>query len=162
MTRRKQRRLTLLGLGMLALAGAAALVLSAFEDSIVFFYGPSELRAETVPTDRRLRLGGLVAEGSVERIEDGATIRFAVTDGRARVPVRYRGMLPDLFREGQGVIAQGRLGPDGTFRADEVLAKHDETYMPPEVADALKKAGQWQEGSGYGATGDASAGEAAP
>ena len=162
MTRRKRRRLTLLGLGMLALAGATALVLSAFQDSLVFFYGPSELRAETIPAERRLRLGGLVAEGSVERIADGATIRFTVTDGRARVPVRYRGMLPDLFREGQGVIAQGRLGPDGVFRADEVLAKHDENYMPPEVAEALKKAGQWQNGAGHGEAGAAAAGESAP
>ncbi len=144
MTKRKQRRLTLLGLGMLALAGATALVLSAFEDNLVFFYSPSEVQAKTIPTDRYVRLGGLVKEGSVEKIGDGATTRFAVTDGKEAVTVRYRGMLPDLFREGQGVVTQGQFNGDGVFVAKEVLAKHDENYMPPEVAEALKESGEWE------------------
>ena len=144
MTRRKKRRLTLLGLGMLALAGAAALVLTAFEDNLVFFYSPSDLRTQEVPPTQYLRLGGLVKPESVTKIEDGATIRFGVTDGEHTVPVRYRGLLPDLFREGQGVVAQGRFNGEGVFVAKEVLAKHDENYMPPEVAEALKESGQWQ------------------
>ena len=144
MTKRKQRRLTLLGLGMLALAGATALVLTAFEDNMVFFYSPSEVQAKTVPPDRYVRLGGLVKEGSVEKIADGATVRFAVTDGKNAVTVRYRGMLPDLFREGQGVVTQGQFNGEGVFVAKEVLAKHDENYMPPEVAEALKESGEWE------------------
>lgn len=148
--------MTLIGLGMLALAGAAALVLTAFEDNIVFFYSPSDLHAEEVPDGRNLRIGGLVAEGSVERIEDGATTLFAVTDGVHDVPVRYRGLLPDLFREGQGVVAQGRINAEGVFVADEVLARHDENYMPSEVADALERAGYWRgEPSANGAAGGA-------
>lgn len=144
MTTRKKRRLTLLGLGMLALAGAAALVLTAFEDNVVFFYSPSDVQAKTISPEQYVRMGGLVKDGSVTKIEDGATIRFEVTDGKHAVPVRYRGILPDLFREGQGVVAQGTLNGDGVFVAKEVLAKHDENYMPPEVAEALKKSGQWQ------------------
>jgi cytochrome c-type biogenesis protein CcmE len=144
MTRRKQRRLTLIGLGMLALGGAAALVLTAFEDNIVFFHSPSDLATKEVPPDQYVRLGGLVADGSVTKIEDGATIKFAVTDGKNAVPVRYRGILPDLFREGQGVVAQGSMNGEGVFVAREVLAKHDENYMPPEVAEALKRSGEWE------------------
>ncbi len=157
MTSRKKRRMTLIGLGLLALGGAAALVLSAFEENVTFFYAPSDLQAKELPDGRNIRIGGLVADGSVEKIEDGATIRFEVTDGAHAVPVRYRGLLPDLFREGQGVVAEGRLGEDGVFRADEVLAKHDENYMPPEVADALKRAGQWQHATGGGAQGQGKA-----
>ncbi len=141
---RKGRRLTFVALGMATLGIAAALVLSALEDSIVFFYSPTDLVTKKVPEDRRLRIGGLVEEGSMKRLADGLTVRFTVTDGANTLPVSYRGMLPDLFREGQGVVAEGRLAADGHFRADEVLAKHDENYMPPEVAEALKKAGTWQ------------------
>ncbi len=141
---RKKRRLYTLGLAMLALVAAAALVLIAFEDSLVFFYSPSDLTEKAVPSGRAFRLGGLVEEGSVARAEDGLTVTFRVTDLVESVPVVYRGILPDLFREGQGVVTEGTLGPDGVFTAREVLAKHDETYMPPEVAEALKKSGQWR------------------
>ena len=138
----KHRRLTfvLIGLGLLGIA--AALVLSAFDDAIVFFRSPSDLVDHPELGDRRLRIGGLVEDGSVER-GSGAVVRFRITDLENAIPVRYTGILPDLFREGQGVVAEGRLR-DGVFVADEVLAKHDENYMPPEVADALKKSGQWQ------------------
>ncbi len=141
---RKRRRLVLIAAGMLALSAAVALVLIAFEDNLVFFYSPSDLLAEKVPEGRALRLGGLVEDDSVKRLADGLTVEFRVTDLANTVPVTYRGILPDLFREGQGVIAEGRFGSDGVFVADEVLAKHDENYMPPEVADALKEAGEWK------------------
>jgi cytochrome c-type biogenesis protein CcmE len=141
---RKRRRLILIGTGMLALFAAAALVLTAFEENIVFFYSPSDLTERPVPEDRPFRLGGLVEEESVVRESDGVTVNFRVTDFSNAVPVTFRGILPDLFREGQGVVAQGRLDADGVFVADEVLAKHDETYMPPEVAEALEKSGQWR------------------
>jgi len=146
---RKRRRLWLVGAGLSALFAAAALVLTAFEDSIVFFYSPTDLTQQTLPPDRHFRLGGLVEEGSVARQADGVTIAFRVTDTANVVPVTFRGLLPDLFREGQGVVAEGALDARGTFVATEVLAKHDESYMPPEVADALKKAGQWK-GEGEG------------
>ena len=142
MRTRHKRRLGFIGLGLALLAGAAVLALRAFEESIVFFYSPSEILAKSPTADRRLRIGGLVEAGSVERAAD-ATVRFRVTDLTTAVPVSYRGILPDLFREGQGVIAEGHYR-DGGFVADEVLAKHDETYMPPEVAAALKKSGQWK------------------
>ena len=133
---------------MLIFATAAALVLMAFEENIVFFYSPTELarkmEQQPIPPDRRLRIGGLVEEGSVSREKDGITILFRVTDTVEVVPVRFRGLLPDLFREGQGIVAEGSMAMDGSFVATEVLAKHDETYMPKEVADALKEAGQWQ------------------
>jgi cytochrome c-type biogenesis protein CcmE len=141
---RKKRRMILVGGGLLALFAAAALVLAAFQDNLVFFYAPSDLAAAEIPQGRTLRLGGLVEEGSVKRGEDGATVTFRVTDLTESVPVTYRGILPDLFREGQGVVTQGVLGQDGVFVANEVLAKHDETYMPREVADALKKSGEWR------------------
>jgi cytochrome c-type biogenesis protein CcmE len=141
---RKRRRLYFVVAGMVTLGAAAALVLTALEDSIVFFYSPSQLAEKLPPPDRRVRIGGLVAAGSVKRLADGLTVRFVVTDNAHTVPVQFRGILPDLFREGQGVVAEGRMGADGRFAADEVLARHDETYMPPEVADALKKAGVWQ------------------
>ncbi len=144
---RKRRRLVLISSGMIALSAAVALVLIAFEDNLVFFYSPSDLLAEKVPESRALRLGGLVEEDSVKRLADGLTVEFRVTDLANAVPVTYRGILPDLFREGQGVVAEGRFGADGVFVADEVLAKHDENYMPPEVAEALKEAGQWQGGA---------------
>jgi cytochrome c-type biogenesis protein CcmE len=142
----KRRRLWLL-VGSLGVLGvAAALVLSALNDNIVFFYSPSQLAEKKVAPDRRFRLGGLVEQGSVKK--EGAEVRFKVTDLKQSVNVVYRGLLPDLFREGQGVIAEGSLGADGVFTAREVLAKHDENYMPPEVAKALKESGRWQEGSG--------------
>jgi cytochrome c-type biogenesis protein CcmE len=152
---RKQQRLGLLALGLTALAGATALVLSAFSNNLVFFYSPSELKMQAVASDHRLRIGGLVEKQSVSHSADGRTVSFRITDGRADINVVYRGILPDLFREGQGVVAEGRLDPEGAFAASTVLAKHDERYMPREVVDALKKSGHWQEGA-------ASEGTAAP
>jgi cytochrome c-type biogenesis protein CcmE len=142
---RKQRRLILLALAMAALGGATAMVLVAFNDNLVFFYSPSELQAKAVAADRPVRIGGLVELHSLAR--DGTTVSFRVTDGAADLAVTYTGVLPDLFREGQGVVAEGRLRPDGSFLASTVLAKHDENYMPREVVDALKKSGHWQEGA---------------
>ena len=141
--KRKHRRLVFVGIGLCGLAAAAALVLSAFEENIVFFYSPSELAAKPVPADRDIRIGGLVEEASVENLSDGS-VSFRVTDTAVATKVVFKGVLPDLFREGQGVVVQGRPGADGVFQAREVLAKHDETYMPPEVADAIKNAGQWK------------------
>jgi cytochrome c-type biogenesis protein CcmE len=139
---RKGRRLVLIGLAGAVLAAAAALVLTALNDTIVFFNAPTQI-VETPPAPgTRLRLGGLVEAGSVKR--DGSNVTFAVTDGVNKVDVTFTGLLPDLFREGQGVIAEGSLGTDGVFLADSVLAKHDETYMPKEVADDLKKQGTWK------------------
>jgi len=141
---RKQRRLGVVLIGLALLGASAALVLSAFEDSIVFFYSPTDLATKDVPRDKRLRIGGLVKEGSVKRAADGVTVNFAVTDTVNTVQVVYRGVLPDLFREGQGVVAEGRFEGAAGFRVAEVLAKHDENYMPPEVAESLKKAGMWK------------------
>jgi cytochrome c-type biogenesis protein CcmE len=145
---RKRRRLigVLAGLGMLGIA--TALVLTAFSDNLVFFYSPSDLKTKHVAEGRRLRIGGLVENASLKREADGKTFEFRITDGENSVPVTYTGLLPDLFREGQGVVIQGMIGGDGMVRADEVLAKHDERYMPREVVDALKKSGHWQEGEG--------------
>lgn len=140
----KRRRLTLALVALVMLACAAALMLRALERNIVFFVTPTELAAENSRINQRVRLGGLVEEGSVLRSADAPGAAFFVTDGVARVGVRYSGILPDLFREGQGVVVEGVLGMDGVFVADRVLAKHDETYMPPEVAEALKRAGQWR------------------
>jgi cytochrome c-type biogenesis protein CcmE len=139
---RRQRRLTLIGTAAIILSLAAALALSALRDSIVFFVTPSELAAKPIASGSRFRLGGLVEQGSI--VKDGLTVRFRVTDGGANLPVSYHGLLPDLFREGQGVVAEGKLDGTGVFVADTVLAKHDERYMPREVADALKKQGHWQ------------------
>ena len=127
--------------GLAALGIAATLVLNAFQSNLVFFFTPSQVAANEVPRDRAFRIGGLVESGSVVRDKDALTVRFKVTDTARTIPVVYTGILPDLFREGKGVVAQGRLGADGTFRASEVLAKHDENYMPPEAAEALRKAG---------------------
>jgi len=138
----RQRRLGLL-IAALACGGAAvAFTLDAFRSNLVFFFSPSQVAAHQAPAARAFRLGGLVAPGSVQREGDGMTVRFVVTDTAQTVTVRYRGLLPDLFREGKGVVARGELGPDGTFVASEVLAKHDENYMPPEAADALRQAQQ--------------------
>src|SRR5476649_1754351 len=142
---RKQRRLILIGSSLGVLAIAAALVLSALRDSIVFFNSPSDIAEKHVAAGARIRVGGLVKPGSLQR-GDNLNIRFDVTDGNHDVAVRYQGIVPDLFREGQGVVAEGKLESGGVFVADTVLAKHDERYMPREVVDALKKTGRWQEG----------------
>ena len=147
MTPRKRRRLAFALALVVAGAGGAALVLGALKDNVLYFYSPSDLAAKHVSQGVAFRIGGLVAKGSVVR-GPSADVRFVVTDGRASVPVLFRGVLPDLFREGQGVVALGALGPDGVFNASEVLAKHDERYMPPEVVDALKRSGRWKEGEG--------------
>jgi cytochrome c-type biogenesis protein CcmE len=144
---RKQQRLSLLALGMTALAGATALVLSAFSSNLVFFYSPSDLKTQTLAPDRRVRIGGLVEKQSVYHSADGRTVSFRISDGKTDIAVVYRGILPDLFREGQGVVAEGKLEPNHVFAASTVLAKHDEKYMPREVVDALKKSGHWQEGA---------------
>ncbi|MBM3384371.1 MAG: cytochrome c maturation protein CcmE [Betaproteobacteria bacterium] len=136
----RQRRLAAV-LGGLALLGvAAALVLNAFQSNLVFFFSPTQVAAKQAPLDKTFRLGGMVRDGSLKRRADGLTVDFVVTDTAKDIPVTYTGILPDLFKEGKGVVTQGRLGPDGVFRATEVLAKHDENYMPPEAADALKQA----------------------
>jgi cytochrome c-type biogenesis protein CcmE len=140
---RKQRRLTLIGTAGLVLAVAVGLVLYALNDQIVFFYSPTDIAGKDLVAGTRIRLGGLVEEGSVEKGDNGA-VRFAIIDAQNRLNVDYVGILPDLFREGQGVIAEGTLDVDGSFKADSVLAKHDETYMPREVADVLKEQGVWQ------------------
>lgn len=139
---RKRRRLYFVVLGLLGLGAGAALVLTAFQDNIVFFFSPTEVAAKPI-CEQRCRIGGLVAAGSVVR--EGQNISFDVTDTTETVSVKYVGILPDLFREGQGVVAEGRMN-GGVFMASTVLAKHDENYMPPEVADALKKSGRWKEG----------------
>jgi cytochrome c-type biogenesis protein CcmE len=148
---RKQRRLILIGSSLGVLAIAVGLVLSAMRSSIVFFQSPSDVVEHQLAPGTRIRIGGLVKTGSVER-GDNLRIRFAVTDGKHDIPVQYQGIVPDLFREGQGVVAEGKLEPGGVFAADTVLAKHDERYMPKEVVDALKKSGRWQEGADMGAT----------
>jgi cytochrome c-type biogenesis protein CcmE len=136
---RTKRALAIVG-GLAALGIASALVLNAFNSNLVFFFSPTQVLAHEAPRDRSFRIGGLVEEGSLQREPTGLTIRFVVTDLAKRVPVTYTGLLPDLFKEGKGVVAQGKLGTDGVFRAEQVLAKHDENYMPPEAAEALKKA----------------------
>jgi cytochrome c-type biogenesis protein CcmE len=143
---RKRRRLLAVMVGLGLLGAATAMVLAAFNDNLVFFYGPSDLAAKAIPPGRRIRIGGLVEQHSLAREADSRGVGFRVTDGKTVIAVVYDGVLPDLFREGQGVVAEGRLRADGVFVATSVLAKHDEKYMPPEVADALKKAGRWQEG----------------
>jgi cytochrome c-type biogenesis protein CcmE len=127
--------------GLAGLGVATALVLNAFQSNLVFFFTPSQVVANEAPKNRAFRIGGLVEAGSVARDKDGLTVRFRVTDTAKTIPVVFTGILPDLFREGKGVVAQGRIESDGTFRAAEVLAKHDENYMPPEAAEALRKAG---------------------
>jgi cytochrome c-type biogenesis protein CcmE len=144
---RKQRRLVLIGTSLGVLAIAAALVLNALRDSVVFFNSPTDVVEKNVQPGTRIRLGGLVKDGTLQRGENLA-VRFEVTDGNRAITVAYQGILPDLFREGQGVVAEGAMDGAGVFKADSVLAKHDETYMPKEVADALKKQGHWKEGDG--------------
>lgn len=158
---RKRRRLVTIGVCGAVLAVALGLVLWAMRGTIVFFRSPSEVAQAAVAPGVRFRLGGLVQEGSVSR-GPNETVSFTITDTAAAVPVRYRGLLPDLFREGQGVVTEGVLEPGGVFRADTVLAKHDETYMPREVADALKAQGHWQEGGRKGGQEAGKTGEAPP
>ena len=136
----RHKRLALIAAGLGAVAIATALVLNAFRSNLVFFFSPSQIAAGEAPKDRAFRVGGLVEAGSVRRQGDGITVQFVVTDTARSVPVVYKGILPDLFREGKGVVAEGRLGTDGVFRAEQVLAKHDENYMPPEAAHALEQA----------------------
>ena len=136
----RQKRLTMIAGGLVALGVAAAFVLAAFRENLVFFFTPSQVEAKEVPHGRPFRIGGLVVPGTLKRQTDGLTVQFVVTDTAKNVPVVYRGILPDLFREGKGVVTQGKLGGDGIFYASEVLAKHDENYMPPAAADAIKQA----------------------
>jgi cytochrome c-type biogenesis protein CcmE len=136
----RHKRFAMIAGGLAALAIAAAFVLSAFRENLVFFFTPTQIVANEVPQGRAFRVGGMVEAGSVKRLPDGVTVQFMVTDTAKSVKVIYRGILPDLFREGKGVVTQGKLAPDGTFVASEVLAKHDENYMPPAAADAVKQA----------------------
>ena len=148
---RKRQRLTLILVAFVLLGSAAALVLAALQDSIAFFVSPTDVAENRFEPGKRFRLGGLVVEGSITRAADGREVRFQLTDTAHSVPVVYAGVLPDLFREGQGIVANGTLRPEGVFVASEVLAKHDEAYMPPEVAEALKRAGHWMaEDGAYG------------
>jgi cytochrome c-type biogenesis protein CcmE len=136
----RHRRFAWIGAGVAVLAVAVGLVLNAFQSNLVFFFTPTQVAANEAPQGRAFRVGGLVEEKSLQRGADGVTVRFNVTDTARTIPVVYTGILPDLFKEGKGVVAQGKIGPDGVFRATEVLAKHDENYMPPEAADAVSKA----------------------
>jgi cytochrome c-type biogenesis protein CcmE len=138
----RHKRLALIGVALLLLGGAAAMVLTAFNENLVFFRSPSDVAAGKAPAGKPFRIGGLVETGSVKR--DGVNVNFKVTDTAHTVTVMYTGILPDLFREGKGVVAQGKMGPDGVFRASEVLAKHDENYMPPEASHALEQAAKAQ------------------
>ena len=136
----RHKRIAAIAIGVVALGVATALVLSAFQENLVFFFTPSEVVANKAPQGRTFRIGGMVEKGSIRRQSDGVTVQFTVTDTAKTLPVVYKGSLPDLFREGKGVVAQGQLGADGVFRASEVLAKHDENYMPPEAKLAVEKA----------------------
>ena len=138
--KRRHKRIAIICIGLAGLAIAAALVLSAFQSNLVFFFSPTQVAAKEAPIDRTFRIGGLVQEGTVQRDPDGLTVRFTVTDTAASIPVVYKGILPDLFKEGKGCVAQGKIGADGVFQADQVLAKHDENYMPPEAGKAIDKA----------------------
>ena len=151
---RKQRRFAIIAGGVGVLAAAVILALFAMQDAIVFFNSPTDVVEKHLPPGTRIRLGGLVASGSVLRSE-ALAVRFDVTDGNRTIPVTFQGVLPDLFREGQGVVAEGTLDGAGAFKADNVLAKHDENYMPKEVADALKKQGHWKDEYGTRKTGAA-------
>jgi cytochrome c-type biogenesis protein CcmE len=152
---RKRQRLLLVMAALILVGGATGLVMLALSDSVAFFVTPSDIATDKVDADRRFRLGGLVVPGSVERSAADGSVAFALTDRAHQVRVRYQGLLPDLFREGQGIVAQGHLARDGVFVASEVLAKHDETYMPPEVAEALKQAGVWRDGETAAGAGEA-------
>ena len=136
----RHKRIAMIAGGLAALGAAAAFVLAAFQENLVFFFTPTQVEAKEAPQGRAFRIGGMVVPGSVKRQDDGLTVRFRVTDTAQTIAVVYTGILPDLFKEGKGVVAQGRLGEDGVFQASEVLAKHDENYMPPAAADAIKQA----------------------
>jgi cytochrome c-type biogenesis protein CcmE len=136
----RHRRAALIAGGLAVLAVAAGLILNAFQSNLVFFFSPSQVLANEAPQGRTFRIGGMVENGSLKRQSDGLTVQFNVTDTARTVPVVYKGILPDLFKEGKGVVAQGQLGPDGVFHATQVLAKHDENYMPPDAAHALEQA----------------------
>ena len=136
----RHKRIALIAGGLAALGFAAALVLNAFQSNLVFFFSPSQVMANEAPLNKTFRIGGVVEDGSLKRLPDGLSVEFKVTDTAKTIPVTYTGILPDLFKEGKGVVAQGRLGPDGMFRATEVLAKHDENYMPPDAAHAIEQA----------------------
>ncbi len=136
----RHKRMAIIATGVLLLGGAAALVLNAFQSNLVFFFSPSQVAANEAPHGKAFRIGGMVEKGSLQRGADGLTVSFRVTDTAKTIQVSYTGILPDLFKEGKGVVAQGKLGPDGTFVATEVLAKHDENYMPPAAAQAIEQA----------------------
>ena len=136
----RHKRFAMIAAGVAAIGVAVALVLNAFQSNLVFFFTPSQIVANEAPVGRSFRVGGMVLADSVHRVGDGVTVRFVVTDTAQSIPVAYSGILPDLFREGKGVVAQGKLGSDGVFHAEQVLAKHDENYMPPEAADAVERA----------------------
>lgn len=144
----KHQRLVLIGMAALAIGGAAALGFNALSDTMTYFYSPSDVAEKGVEPGQSIRLGGLVEPGSVRREADGLTLAFTVTDTAKTVPVRYKGLVPDLFKEGQGVVAEGKFDPQGVFVAQSLLAKHDENYMPPEVADSIKRAGEWRPEAG--------------
>jgi cytochrome c-type biogenesis protein CcmE len=138
--KRRHKRIAFIFVGLAGLGIAAFLAASAFKNNLVFFFSPTQVAAKEAPVDRTFRIGGLVQEGTLKRENDGLTVKFTVTDTAANIPVVYKGILPDLFKEGRGCVAQGKLGPDGVFLADQVLAKHDENYMPPEAGEAIDKA----------------------
>jgi cytochrome c-type biogenesis protein CcmE len=139
---KRKRRLTIVLLALLVIGAASALILNAFQSNLVFFHTPSEIVEGKVDASRTIRMGGLVSAGSLKRESGGLAVSFSVTDTARSVPVRYQGILPDLFKEGRGTVVQGHIGPDGVFVADQVLAKHDEKYMPPEAQDAINRAGE--------------------
>src|SRR5215203_5555565 len=143
--KRRHRRIAFIVVGLVGLALAAFLALSAFQNNLVFFFSPTQVAAKEAPVNRTFRIGGLVEEGTLQRDNDALTVRFTVTDTAASIPVVYKGILPDLFKEGRGCVAQGKLGSDGVFQAEQVLAKHDENYMPPEAGQAIDKAKHAQE-----------------
>jgi cytochrome c-type biogenesis protein CcmE len=145
--KRRHKRIGIIIAGLAGLGVAAFLVANAFRNNLVFFFSPTQVAAKEAPTNRAFRIGGLVEEGTLKREDDGLTVRFTVTDTAASIPVVYKGILPDLFKEGRGCVAQGRLGNDGVFQAEEVLAKHDENYMPPEAGAAIDKAKHAKEAS---------------
>jgi cytochrome c-type biogenesis protein CcmE len=143
--KRRHKRIAFILIGLVGLSVAAFLVASAFRQNLVFFFSPTQVVAKEAPVNRTFRVGGLVEKGTLKRENDGLTVRFAVTDTAATIPVVYKGILPDLFKEGRGCVAQGKIGEDGVFHADQVLAKHDENYMPPEAGQAIDKAKHAQE-----------------
>jgi cytochrome c-type biogenesis protein CcmE len=145
--KRRHKRIGIILAGLAGLGIATYLVASAFRNNLVFFFSPTQVAAKEAPVNRTFRIGGLVEEGTLKRENDGLTVRFTVTDTAASIPVVYKGILPDLFKEGRGCVAQGRLGSDGVFQAEEVLAKHDENYMPPEAGEAIDKAKHAKEAS---------------